>query len=380
MPKTNQYRDYLKQEMSELIEKIDLSDLQRRFMKSRWLDQVLWLESRATKSRNRHYGLRLITIIGGVIVPALVSVNSSNSRNLKLGEIFGWTAFGLSQAVAISAAVEELFSYGENYRRYRNTAEGMKIAGWQFFQLSGPYQSFKSHSEAYSVFATNVENIIEQDVEGYVKQATQADAESRAATQAAIAQNVALANMQLREQLQRAVPEPPPISMVTEYDEYGTSPIQNGCPSALEEDSSAFSPAWQHQESEDEFLTVDELQNHNFAETARNGGSSPTSTFPNSATFPGNSTPGDEDDEFLTPDRIHNVGSPSLNPPASFNAMPPQIGSTPAFHFAETSDRPTAASTSSFPASATFAANSPPVVAIEDDEFVTPDQIRGHSN
>ncbi|HEY9604810.1 MAG TPA: DUF4231 domain-containing protein, partial [Allocoleopsis sp.] len=149
MPKTNPYRDYLKQEMSELIEKIDLSDLQRRFMKSRWLDQVLWLESRATKSRNRHYGLRLITIIGGVIVPALVSVNSAHTRNPKLAEIFGWTAFGLSQAVAISAAVEELFSYGENYRRYRNTAEGMKIAGWQFFQLSGPYQSFKTHAEAY---------------------------------------------------------------------------------------------------------------------------------------------------------------------------------------------------------------------------------------
>ena len=76
MAKKSMHREHIKQEMCDLIETIDLEDLQKRFMKSRWLDLVLWLEGRAVKSRNRHYTLRLITIIGGVIVPALVSVNS----------------------------------------------------------------------------------------------------------------------------------------------------------------------------------------------------------------------------------------------------------------------------------------------------------------
>lgn len=203
MPKKDTYQNYLKQEMGNLIDMIELSDLQKRFMKSRWLDQVLWLESRATKSRSRHYSLRLITIIGGVIVPALVSVNSANVRNIQLRELFGWTAFGLSQAVAISAAVEELFHYGENYRRYRNSAEAMKIEGWQFFQLSGPYKEATTHQEAYAVFASSVENIIQKDVEGYISQATQADAEIKAANNAALTQNLALANIHLREQLQQ---------------------------------------------------------------------------------------------------------------------------------------------------------------------------------
>lgn len=74
--------------MSELIEKIELSHLQNKFMKARWLDQLLWLEGRATKSRNRYYTLRLLTIIAGVIVPALVSVNL-NYNALRLREIFG---------------------------------------------------------------------------------------------------------------------------------------------------------------------------------------------------------------------------------------------------------------------------------------------------
>ena len=109
-PEPKNYRDRVKQEMSSLIEKIELSDLQRQFMKSRWLSQMLWLEGRAQQNRNRYYLLRLLTIIGGVIVPALVSLNI-NAQSVQA--IMGWVAFGLSQIVAISAAVEEFFHYGD---------------------------------------------------------------------------------------------------------------------------------------------------------------------------------------------------------------------------------------------------------------------------
>ena len=166
-PEPKNYRDRVKQEMSSLIEKIELSDLQRQFMKSRWLSQMLWLEGRAQQNRNRYYLLRLLTIIGGVIVPALVSLNI-NANSVQA--IMGWIAFGLSQIVAISAAVEEFFHYGERYRHYRNTAELMKIEGWQFFQLSGAYRNSQSHTDAYVDFAERVENIMQRDVEGYLSE------------------------------------------------------------------------------------------------------------------------------------------------------------------------------------------------------------------
>lgn len=160
------YSEQFKQEMINLIEQIELSDLERQFIKSRWMSQLLWLESRAQQNRNRYYFLRLVTIIGGVIVPALVSLNI-NSSDIK--EVIGWVAFGLSQAVAISAAVEEFFHYGERYRHYRNTAELMKIEAWQFFQLSSPpYNDASSHSEVYANFAQRVEDILRRDVEGYI--------------------------------------------------------------------------------------------------------------------------------------------------------------------------------------------------------------------
>ncbi len=169
MPKKTSYTDYLKQEFSGIIERIELSDLQKQFMKARWLEQVLWLESQANKSRNRYYTLRLVTIIGGVIVPALISMSTNSDSSNWLKSI----VIALSQAVAISAAVEEFFRFGDRYRHYRPTAEKMKTEGWNFFQLSGAYCNAQNHADAYTDFAQRVENILQSDVEGYINQIAQ---------------------------------------------------------------------------------------------------------------------------------------------------------------------------------------------------------------
>lgn len=70
--------------------------------------------------------------------------------------------------MTIASAVEELFNLGECWRNYRNTAELLKIEGWRFFQLSGPYGRRKSLAEAYEKFAASVEEIIRRDVHIYI--------------------------------------------------------------------------------------------------------------------------------------------------------------------------------------------------------------------
>jgi Protein of unknown function (DUF4231) len=56
-----------------------VSRLPRRFLQLRWLDQLPWVERRATHNRDQYYLWRLITIVGSVIVPALVTVNLTGS-------------------------------------------------------------------------------------------------------------------------------------------------------------------------------------------------------------------------------------------------------------------------------------------------------------
>jgi hypothetical protein len=156
----------LKQDLGALIDALPLSDLQRRLLCARWLDQVVWMEGRADAARGRYYVLRLSAIIGGVIIPALVGLDVSGRSD----SVFRWIAFVLGLIVAIAVAVEEFFRYGERWRHYRRTVEVLKAEGWQFFQLSGPYAGLQDHARAYPMFAERVEAMVRHDVEVYITQ------------------------------------------------------------------------------------------------------------------------------------------------------------------------------------------------------------------
>lgn len=163
-PASKTYEDLLEADFSGLIGELQLSELRRRFLRSRWLDQLLWVEGRASRNRNRYYFWRLITILGGVTVPALVTLNLDGSAKGPLA----WATFAVSLLVAISAAVEGFFRYGERWRHYRRTAELLKTEGWQFFQLTGHYRRHPTHAAAYPVFASRVEDILQQDIDAYI--------------------------------------------------------------------------------------------------------------------------------------------------------------------------------------------------------------------
>ncbi len=144
------------------------------------------MEGKANSSRDRHYFLRITTIIGGVILPALVSLNINTTfpvnnaeTNNRIRDVIIWSTFGLSQIVAISAAIEEFFHYGERWRHYRRTVESLKTQGWQFSQLTGPYRNYTSHEQAFNMFAGNVEDIIQRDVEIYATQVVQEKKEEK---------------------------------------------------------------------------------------------------------------------------------------------------------------------------------------------------------
>lgn len=164
------YNEQLKQDFGRIFEALTLTNLQREFLQSRWLHQILWMEGRAARARDWYYKLRLTTIIGGVIVPILVSLNINTKP---FDSVIRGATVALSGVVAISAAVEEFFHYGERWRHYRRTAESLKAQGWEFFELSGLYIDYKTHDAAFNLFVNQVENIIQHDVEVYATQVMQ---------------------------------------------------------------------------------------------------------------------------------------------------------------------------------------------------------------
>lgn len=162
------YREYLKTEFTDLIDLLEITESQKRFMKSRWLDQLLWFESRAGRANKWSTRFRVTNVVGGVTIPALVSLSLNNNP---LGHKFeiGLIAFGLSQIVAIGAALEEYFHFTDKYTGYRKAAELLKSEGWKFFQLSGSYKEYPDHMQAYPAFAFRVEKVIQEDVQAFVE-------------------------------------------------------------------------------------------------------------------------------------------------------------------------------------------------------------------
>ena len=97
-------------------------------------------------------------------MPALVTLNLNGPARAPLS----WATFAVSLLVAISAAVEGFFRYGERWRHYRRTAELLKTEGSQFFQLTGHYRRHTTHASAYQLLASRIEDILQQDIDAYI--------------------------------------------------------------------------------------------------------------------------------------------------------------------------------------------------------------------
>ncbi|CAN5696549.1 hypothetical protein BH23CYA1_BH23CYA1_19080 [soil metagenome] len=183
------YDHHLKQ-----IEALALSDEKKSYLENRWLDQYAWFERRAKTMQMWYRRLRLIVVIGGVLIPSLIGIKFSPD----IGALFGlrdqpveqepaWVSvasgltdgviFIISLIVAIAAALEEFFNFGEKHRNYRKTAEAMKGEYWQFLLLSGHYSKYQddamdyaqSIKAAYGTFVQRIEQIIEDDVRSFIE-------------------------------------------------------------------------------------------------------------------------------------------------------------------------------------------------------------------
>lgn len=154
----------LKAEINKLQ---DLDDEQKHSLENRWLHMVRYWDQRSRKSRRKYFAYRTIVLIGGVLIPALVSLQTSNLVADKYKGLIQFAAIVTGLLIAIAVGVEEIFHYGEVWREKRKAAELLKIEGWRYFQLAGPYRK-ATHKVAYPDFAANVEVMIEREIKHYM--------------------------------------------------------------------------------------------------------------------------------------------------------------------------------------------------------------------
>jgi hypothetical protein len=171
--KKSDYSSKMIKELTALIDGLRFDDeMPKQFLKSRWLDQLIWMDIASKKNQNYYYILRLSCIVGGVLIPVLVSIDAN-------GALLHFLTVLLGLVVAVSAAVEAFFHFGERWRHYRRMAEILKSEGWSFFQRSGKYREYESHAEAYPEFAGRVEEIFQKEVEVFITKVSKEKADKK---------------------------------------------------------------------------------------------------------------------------------------------------------------------------------------------------------
>jgi Protein of unknown function (DUF4231) len=159
------------------IQVLSMHEDKKEWMRDRWLDQVLWFDGRARAANLRYSALRVVAIAGGVLVPALVSLNPPHPSDLWIWDWVKPTAFVVSLAVAAAVGLDGFFHYGERWRHFRRTAELLKTEGWLFIEGGGRYKQYQHrhdfHERVFPLFATKVEELVRRDVEVYLTRIVQ---------------------------------------------------------------------------------------------------------------------------------------------------------------------------------------------------------------
>jgi hypothetical protein len=171
-----------REHLEKLVDRIEGVEPFRDYLKERWIGMILWWHGRAVDARAKYIRLRLVTVIGGVSIPVLTTLSMREELDVYVTVLIAL----VGAAVAGTAAWEGVANYGDTWREKRRAAELLKVEGWQFLQLTGPYQHDKNHHDAFPRFATAVEAMIAKEVGEYLAVFDSSVAQSRAAAEKVI--------------------------------------------------------------------------------------------------------------------------------------------------------------------------------------------------
>ena len=113
MPLLTSSRARLKEQLSTIIESKELaiSNLQKEYLRLRWLEQMFQMESKYHRAVRSYYALRLITVLGCIIVLVLVSLNLNGQGLGPWATAIRSLTILASLLVAVCVAIEHLFNY-----------------------------------------------------------------------------------------------------------------------------------------------------------------------------------------------------------------------------------------------------------------------------
>ena len=154
--------------INDILTDLQLSNpIDNTILQNRFLYEVMYYEKKRDKSKKYYDNFRFIVTTGSILLPAILSIGQMDPEKLPANfEIITyWTSWIISLSVTACNGFLQLFSIDKQYFTYSIITEQLKTEGWQFVQLSGKYEQFESHQEAYKMFCKSIETIKRKQIE-----------------------------------------------------------------------------------------------------------------------------------------------------------------------------------------------------------------------
>ena len=145
----------------------ELTDQQIRIIEIRFVSLIIDYKKRVKKYDYFHHLTRLIISLGGVAVPALLSIQSPGQLN-SLG--LYWFTWIVSLTVTVLQNLSNIFRFDKKYYGLHSTVEKLNREGWQYLELSGRYSTHDSHpisthANQFIYFVNTIEKIQDKQMQ-----------------------------------------------------------------------------------------------------------------------------------------------------------------------------------------------------------------------
>ncbi len=154
--------------VSGIVDELDLEKAyDKSIIKFRFLNEISFYEEKRDHTKKYYNAFRFIVTTGSILLPAILSMGQMDPTKLpkNFDMISYWASWTISLMVTASNGFLQLFSLDKNYFSYSMVVEQLKTEGWQFFGLSGKYEDYGTHQDAYKVFSKSIESIKRKQVE-----------------------------------------------------------------------------------------------------------------------------------------------------------------------------------------------------------------------
>ena len=149
-----------------------LTPFQKETLKNRYITLTEEFSARGTFFALIFHGGRTIVTVGSLIVPALLSIQNTNSITQEEANAFYWATWFVSLFVTMFNAILTLFKIDKKYYFLHSVLEHLQSEMWQYIYLTGKYENHgtSTHANQYIHFCTTMERLkIKQVQEEYYK-------------------------------------------------------------------------------------------------------------------------------------------------------------------------------------------------------------------